>query len=179
MSGSTTTRTVVDLIGQSIHSSDVQQYIKNLSMHSPANSGDTGAPTPTTKGFPDVTFYNYPLLGLSIECTNDKSHTIEAVHCYASKNGTKEFQTAFTGTLPNSLSMQLDNVQIVSMFGEPDKKVGGNSSIPVWISYEGKSKIRQSNCSAPNIVIGFQIDFLLKQWEAVPNPVAHYTFWKL
>jgi len=172
--------TVIDLIGHSVHGSLVQEYLQSLvsitSSSSDASFRGVISKTPTsTKSFPDVTFYNYVPLGLSIECTNDEQHTIEAVQCYAAKNNEKEFPYGFCGSLPDPFTMQLNNVQIVNMLGEPDKKGGG--SIPIWISYESKSKLSQSmTCGSAQICV--QIDFLFKEWEAVPNPVAHYTFWK-
>ena len=138
------------------------------------NSLDQSSPQCEKKAFNDVTFVNYLKLGLAIEVSNE-SKRIEAITCYANKNSTKQFTSEFTGSLPFDLRMDMDNRQIVTKFGEPDKKGGG--SIPIWISYESEKSGRSIPArNSRGQLIKVQIDFLHKEWECVPNPVAHYTF---
>jgi len=164
-----TMETVIDLIGCSIHDREVDKFIQSIA--------STDSPlTPSVVKYSDVTFYNYVQLGLSVECRNDSDSTIEAVHCYASQNNSKNFVCAFQGPIPCELKMNMDNKQIVTMFGEPDRKGGG--SIPVWISYEEPSPNRKMPMwNRRGFLVKLQVDFLHKSWDLVPNPVAHYTFW--
>lgn len=137
---------ILDLLGEKIESKKVQEFLEKYEIKEPL-----------IKEYSDVKYFEFKKKGFSI-CTLKKTERIDSITCY--NQGCYGFDK-YLAPLPLELSFDLLNSQIVSKFGEPDKK--GGEVMPVWISYETK---------------GLQIDFINKSFEDNKNPVSHFTFFK-
>ncbi|KAL0478496.1 tpm [Acrasis kona] len=123
------------------------------------------------KKYSDCTYWNYKKIGLSLclKPHNTKS-IIDTVYVY--NKGIAQY-SKYKGTLPKGLSMDLINVNVVKLLGEPDKK--GGITVPVWISYESeKTSIKNAECG-----VGVQIDFQHKSFGDLENPITVIAFFKL
>jgi hypothetical protein len=160
---------LIDLIGLEFTDNEVNSFVQYL--HPNKNKP---LEEPVLKQYSDVIYVSYLSLGLSFQ-VNPTSSKIDAIECYSAKSNSKQFQSEYEGPLPFGFRIDMDNKQIVTKFGEPDKKGGG--SIPIWISYEVEKSDRTIPKKNSNgILVKSQVDFLHRQWDIVPNPVSHYTF---
>lgn len=137
---------ILDLLGEKWESKKLQEFLEKQKIKDPL-----------IKEYSDVKYYEYKKHGFSI-CILKNSGKIDSIFCY--NKGCYGFDK-YSGPLPYNLSFDLFNSDIVSKFGEPDKKGGEN--MPVWISYESK---------------GLQIDFINKIFEDNKNPISFFTFFK-
>lgn len=102
-------------------------------------------------------YRNYRGLGLSF-CT--EKGEVEAIHVY---NGTQNF-VKYQGELPHGLRVDMTNMEVVTVLGEPDTKFGGSRKGPITIGYENK---------------GLQIAFVGDSWDDVNNPIDCITLYRM
>eukprot|EP01080_Neovahlkampfia_damariscottae_P009654 gene9654-1858_t len=132
------------VVGLSIHDDKFQQFLKKTVKDS----------IPEVKKFKDVECHSYKKEGIAFDFKDEK---IDSIFVYNDNSyGYKKYQ----GDLPDNLTFEMTNSQIVKKYGEPTGKGGFN--IPVWISYDSK---------------GIQIDFVNSSYEDNQNPIAFYTFY--
>jgi hypothetical protein len=67
----------------------------------------------------------------------------------------------YKGCLPDSLSWNITNQHIISIYGDTPKKGGG--TIPVWLAYDN---------------LGLQFEFLGKNWKDDSNPLMLIMVYK-
>jgi len=88
--------------------------------------------------------------GISLSFANN---TFSSVFLYGKYD--KKFQN-YKGTLPYSLTFDMNNSDIVSFLGEPNSKSGGRT-VPISISYER---------------LGIEFTFLSPVWDLVDNKIS-------
>jgi hypothetical protein len=123
------------------------------------------------KKYSDCTYWNIRPLGISLLFKPNHEPKLDSIIVY--NEGVDKFK-AYQGNLPLGLTLKQNNVDIVKKLGEPDKKGGHN--IPVWISYETKSKLPVNN---RNKFSGLQFDFANKSFEDLNNPIRTITFFEV
>ena len=113
-----------------------------------------GTPTRKAYGKKGVNLEEYVSFkerGLSLLFKEGK---LDAIFLY--NDGTEGF-SGYKGTLPLGLDMNMKNVQVVKLLGEPSKKSPYNNVSPLWIEYSSK---------------GLLINFKYKSYDDLDNPIT-------
>lgn len=63
----------------------------------------------------------------------------------------------YEGPLPHGIALKMNNVEIIKILGEPQRKTPKNNVAPIWIEYTNK---------------GITINFLYKSYDELNNPIT-------
>lgn len=119
--------------------------------------------------YSDCMYWNFKSHGISLCFKPVDKPVLDSIHIFDSVNKYNRYK----GKLPNNITLDQNNVEIVTQFGEPDKKGGNN--VPVWISYEKHEKCL-TNKNGKHV--GIQFEFKNKSFDDRDNKINTITFFE-
>jgi len=100
----------------------------------------------------NIKYKSFKGIGLSFEFSKG---VLVNIHLFR-KNSSFGYLSDFTGSLPYGITLGLTNREVVSKFGEPNRK-GGGEKFPIWIEYSS---------------LGVMFEFEKGDWNIVNNSIA-------